>query len=72
MDRTDTAGLSAALRLGLVVIAVLAALTVAEWFVGTDLDPNLIPLMAIAVVKAALIVWYFMHVYRLWRAEETH
>ena len=72
MERTDAAGLSAALRLGLVVIAVLAVLTVIEWFVGTEMDPNLIPMAAIAFVKAALIVWYFMHLYRLWQTEEAH
>lgn len=60
------------MRTGLIVIALLAALTVVEWFVGTEVDPNIVPLAIISLVKAALIVWYFMHVYRLWRPEETH
>jgi len=33
--------------------------------------PSAIFLLLIALVKAALIVQFFMHVYRLWR-EESH
>ncbi len=72
MDRSRDAALAAAQRLGLVVIVILGALTAIEWFVGTGLDRNIVPLAIIAVVKAAMIVWYFMHVFRLWRGEEAH
>ncbi len=60
------------MRTGLIVIAILAALTAVEWFVGTELDPNVVPLAVMSFVKAALIVWYFMHMYRAWRPGETH
>jgi hypothetical protein len=26
----------------------------------------------VALLKAAVVVWVFMHVYRLWRGEEDH
>ncbi len=55
----------------IIIIAVLLAiLTVAEYFVAQAL-PSAIFLLLIALVKAALIVQFFMHVYRLWR-EESH
>jgi cytochrome c oxidase subunit 4 len=55
----------------IVIISVLLAiLTVAEYFVAQAL-PSAVFLLLIALVKAALIVQFFMHIYRLWR-EESH
>ncbi|HEY7465770.1 MAG TPA: cytochrome C oxidase subunit IV family protein [Dehalococcoidia bacterium] len=51
---------------GLIVIVVLAVFTAAEYIIATQTEANLIPLVLIAQVKAALIIWYFMHVARAW------
>lgn len=52
-----------------IIFVVLAILTVAEFFVSTVLGSAVL-LILIALAKAALIVHFFMHVYRLWREEE--
>jgi heme/copper-type cytochrome/quinol oxidase subunit 4 len=44
------------------VLAGLAVLTIVEYIVAKEIDENLIPLMLMALVKAALILWYFMHI----------
>lgn len=54
----------------IIISVLLAILTVAEYFVAQVL-PSAVFLLLIALVKAALIVQFFMHVYRLWR-EESH
>ncbi len=65
------AGLTSALRLGLLVLIVLAVLTVIEYVVAVTLDDGNLPYIVIlALIKAGLIVYYFMHVYQLWRQEE--
>ena len=61
---------AAAYRLGLITLIILAALTVAEYFVSIYTG-SLILLMIIALIKAAIIVNNFMHITRLWR-EESH
>jgi caa(3)-type oxidase subunit IV len=59
------------LRRGLVVIAVLAVLTAVEFGVALGLDQGRFAVLSlIAVVKAWLIVDYFMHVARAWHPEE--
>ncbi len=57
-------------RLVIIIGIVLAALTIAEYFIALAY-PSAIVLLLIALVKAAIIVQFFMHVYRLWR-EESH
>lgn len=57
-------------RLIIIVSTVLAVLTIAEYFVALAY-PSAVFLLLIALVKAALIVQFFMHIYRLWR-EESH
>ena len=64
-------GKSKALRRGLWTFLALMVLTIVEFFVAIALNGSTIPLFLIALVKAALIVWVFMHIYRLWR-EESH
>ncbi|MCB9009723.1 MAG: cytochrome C oxidase subunit IV family protein [Ardenticatenaceae bacterium] len=62
---------ASAQRTGLYVFLALLVLTIAESIVGGLETPITVLLLIIALVKAALIVYFFMHVYRLWR-EESH
>jgi caa(3)-type oxidase subunit IV len=62
---------ASAQRTGLYVFLALLVLTVAESIIGGLETPITVLLIIIALVKAALIVYFFMHVYRLWR-EESH
>ncbi len=62
---------ASAQRTGLYVFLTLLVLTVAESIIGGLATPITVLLIIIALVKAALIVYFFMHVYRLWR-EESH
>lgn len=57
---------------GLIVIVALAALTGIEYAVAKEIEDNLIPLILMAQVKAALILWYFMHIKRVKATEEEH
>jgi heme/copper-type cytochrome/quinol oxidase subunit 4 len=60
---------------GYVVAVLLAVVTIAEYVFATGIgndQARFIGLAAAALVKAGLIVYYFMHVYRLWRAEGAH
>lgn len=60
-------------RLGVIVILVLAALTAIEYAAAVAVPGTTIPYLAlIAIAKAALIAYYFMHVYHLWRREGGH
>ena len=54
-----------------IVFIALVALTVAEFFVAALLN-SLVALLLIALLKAGLIVYYFMHIYNLWNSEESH
>ena len=60
---------TAALRIGTYVFVALAVLTIAEYFIS-NLGSTVL-LLIIALLKAAAIVYFFMHVTRLWR-EESH
>jgi len=62
---------ASAQRTGLYIFLALMVLTVAESIIGGLETPITVLLIIIALVKAALIVYFFMHVYRLWR-EESH
>jgi caa(3)-type oxidase subunit IV len=52
------------------VFLALALLTLLEFWVAVTLMNPAVPLLLIAIVKSSLIVYFFMHVYRLWREEE--
>lgn len=59
------------------VLVALAVLTGIEYAVGTmnakDIpvfSDNLIPLAALAVLKAGIIINYYMHISRIWGDEE--
>ena len=60
-----------AYRQGIYVFLVLAVLTIAEFFIAQVSGGRAVPLLLIALIKSALIVYYFMHIYRLW-GEEKH
>ena len=62
---------SKALRRGMWTFLALLVLTILEFGVAIALRGSIIPLFLIALIKAAMIVWVFMHIYRLWR-EESH
>jgi hypothetical protein len=60
---------SAAYRLGFLVLAALAVLTVVEYLVGVTWS-SITLLLVLGLFKAGLIVQYFMHVARVWSEEE--
>lgn len=62
---------AAAYRLSFLVALALAALTIIEYYVGTHF-PSAVFLMLLAVVKAVLVLRFFMHVNRLWAPEGEH
>lgn len=56
-------------RTGLTVFAILAVFTIIEYIVAITLTGTLPYLTVIALIKAGLIVVYFMHIKQLRRAE---
>jgi heme/copper-type cytochrome/quinol oxidase subunit 4 len=61
---------SAAVRQGLVILGILAALTLIEYFVGVFLPWGW--LLLLALIKAVVVVQYFMHVSRVFSSEGGH
>jgi cytochrome c oxidase subunit 4 len=56
---------------GIVIALVLAVITVFEfWLAQVNSGPTF--LMMVAALKAILVIWFFMHVKRLWSAEGGH
>jgi heme/copper-type cytochrome/quinol oxidase subunit 4 len=63
---------SGELRRGVIVFIALAVLTVIEYFLGIWEVANIL-LWIVALIKAALVIWFFMHVFRLFGGEsEAH
>ncbi len=60
----------AAYRTGFVVFLIVATLTAVEFYLAS-ISGAVAGLFVVALIKAALIIRYFMHVNRLW-AEESH
>ena len=58
-------------RVGWIVFIGLMVLTAVEFAIANLPNPSTVLLIIIGLIKAALIVYFFMHVYRLWR-EEKH
>ncbi len=61
--------------LSVAIAVALFALTFLEYFIATAdelpiFSSTLIPLVVIALVKAALIVNYYMHITRIWSIDE--
>ncbi len=60
---------------GLVAIIVLAVLTAIEYVIAVGIDATAVVvtlLAVVALVKALVILEYFMHVSKLWRGEGEH
>jgi heme/copper-type cytochrome/quinol oxidase subunit 4 len=58
-----------ALTRGIVIFAVLAVITIIEYVIGVREAP--VAVMAIlALLKAGLVAWYFMHVGRVFNASD--
>ncbi|MBI2758912.1 MAG: cytochrome C oxidase subunit IV family protein [Chloroflexi bacterium] len=58
---------------GWLVLAALAALTAVEFWLSSAIRPAALPyLIIIAIVKAVLIVHYFMRISQLWVREDQH
>jgi caa(3)-type oxidase subunit IV len=57
-------------RRNIIVAVILAVLTAVEFWVAMNVDNATVLLLIMALLKAALIVQYFMHIYRLRREEE--
>ncbi len=60
-----------ALTRGVVVFVILAALTAVEFFLAR-FDAVTFILVLIAISKAGLVLWYFMHLPRVFKSEGDH
>ena len=60
---------SAALRQGVLVFIALAVLTAIEYFVGVSTSMVAL-LFVLLLIKAALVVYFYMHISRLFSSEE--
>ena len=56
---------------GIVVAVALALLTGTEYLVGTHLSQAVFLLVIFALLKAGLVLWFFMHVARVFRTTDT-
>lgn len=63
---------SAAYRKGILVLVVLAALTALEFWVATAAGGSVAFLFIIALIKAGVIVQYYMHLDSVWSEEGAH
>ena len=61
----------ASYRRGILVFLGLAILTALELFIALNTG-NLVPLLLVAMVKAGLILYFFMHITTVWSEEEAH
>lgn len=60
---------SSELRIGINIFIVLGVLTGVEYLLGLYEAPSIF-LWIVGIVKAGLVVWFFMHFKRLFQAEE--
>ena len=65
-----TAKRKAGFRTGVVVLIGLAILTIVEFFLAALGSAAL--MFVIIILKAALIMYFFMHIVNVWRTEEAH
>jgi hypothetical protein len=59
-------------RTGWLVFLTLMILAIVEYIIFLVLSSNFPLMVAINIADAALIIYFYMHVTRLWRREETH
>jgi cytochrome c oxidase subunit 3 len=64
MIHTETQNKNAMLTQGVVIFVYLAVLTILEFFVAVAFDAVPI-LIVVAIIKAALVAYYYMHIYKL-------
>jgi len=57
-------------RIGLWMVVFLVVGTIVEYGIAITVSKNLPIMVVINVVEAAAIMWFFMHVARVWRSEE--
>jgi hypothetical protein len=62
---------AAAFRMSLTVGIVLAILTVIEYYIGIHY-PSVVFLFLLALLKGMAVVYYFMHITRVWSSEGGH
>ncbi|MFZ4655785.1 MAG: hypothetical protein ACOYNY_02155 [Caldilineaceae bacterium] len=62
---------AAAFRMSLIVAAALAILTIGEYFLALVYSGAAL-LLLLGLVKAYFVVNFYMHISRLWTAEEGH
>ena len=63
--------LKSPMRVGLLVFIVLVVLAAAEYVLGLAVESgNLVYMILMNIVDAALILYFFMHVRQLWHPEE--
>lgn len=65
-------GRRAAYRLGFLVLVGLAVLTGLEFLIAGVTDGSAVFLFIIALIKAGIILQYYMHVRSVWAEEESH
>lgn len=63
-------GVTGAMRTGWLVFAVLIVLVLLEYVIFLVLSSNMPIMVVMNVVDAALIMYFFMHLPRLWRRED--
>lgn len=71
MDNNQNESKQQELSLGVGIFVVLAFLTAVEYFLGTHSAPTFF-MWIIALVKAGLVIWFFMHIRRAFHEEEGH
>jgi heme/copper-type cytochrome/quinol oxidase subunit 4 len=54
---------------GVVVFAILAVLTAIEYILGVSQVPSIL-LWIIALIKGGLVLWFFMHLARVFNPDE--
>jgi len=66
-----TLRMAALVRTGWLVFLTLLTLVILEYVLFLVLDSNLPLMVAMNVADAALIMYFFMHVTRIWRRKES-
>ena len=62
-------------RKGIIIAVLLAVMTIAEYIFAVEVssaEVRFAGLTITALLKTVLILWYFMHIKRLWAAEGAH
>jgi hypothetical protein len=71
LDNKNNNSLTEQKNIGIAVFILLIALTIGEFFIGSIAVDWTWPLWGIAILKAALIIYYFMHVSRMFGSSEA-